>query len=98
MKYISIIKNTGNDGATVVYNNYLENGNAKQISPDVQQYLLSGRIKTVRTRLMCSDIWCAACLTMSSNNMVITIGGIGTPAPWRLPDSHSEWCHHCHHS
>jgi hypothetical protein len=36
-----------NDGATVVYTNYLENGNSKHIPREVQQYVLGSKINTV---------------------------------------------------
>ena len=39
--------NTGNGGETVVYNHFLHNGNSKQMSREVQEYLLSGRIQNV---------------------------------------------------
>jgi hypothetical protein len=37
----------GNDGATVVYTHYLENGNSKHIPKEVQKYLLESKINTV---------------------------------------------------
>ena len=37
----------GNDGATVVFTHYLENGNSKHIPKEVQKYLLESKINTV---------------------------------------------------
>jgi hypothetical protein len=42
-------RNAGNNGKTLVYNHFLEKGNAKQISRGVQEYLLTSRIKNVVT-------------------------------------------------
>jgi hypothetical protein len=37
----------GNHGSTIVYNHFLDNGNAQEIPHDVQEYLMAGHIKTV---------------------------------------------------
>ena len=85
----------------MVYDNYLENGNAKQISRDVQEYLLSGHIKNVRILrdLYISYVALRILHIVYSNTLIYHIhkGGVGTPAAWRLPDSDSQWSNHCHY-